>query len=90
MPTKNINLTDELNEYVDNQVGTGRYGNASEVVRAGLRALQQDEKEDQAKLQALREALIHGEQSGIARDGVFERFLAKIEEYERVKVPSGT
>ncbi len=40
MPTRNVNLTPELNAFVDGQLKTGRYQNASEVVRAGLRALE--------------------------------------------------
>ena len=37
MPTRNVNLTDELDRFVAKKVKTGRYENASEVVRAGLR-----------------------------------------------------
>ncbi len=72
MPTRNINLTPELDEFVDAKLQSGRYANASEVVRAGLRALEEDEREDQAKLEALRSALQAGEESGIADGDVFE------------------
>ncbi len=68
MPTRNINLTPELDEFVDAKLQSGRYANASEVVRAGLRALEEDEREDQAKLEALRAALEEGEK-GPFRDG---------------------
>ncbi len=68
MPTRNINLTPELDEFVDARLQSGRYANASEVVRAGLRALEEDEREDHAKLEALRAALEEGEK-GPFRDG---------------------
>ena len=42
MPTRNVNLTDELDRFVAKKVKTGRYQNASEVVRAGLRTLERD------------------------------------------------
>ncbi|MEO8901546.1 MAG: type II toxin-antitoxin system ParD family antitoxin, partial [Polyangiaceae bacterium] len=38
MPTRNVNLTDELDRFVAVKVSSGRYENASEVVRASLRA----------------------------------------------------
>jgi len=40
----NVSLTPELEKFVDDTVATGRYGSASEVVRAGLRALEQEEQ----------------------------------------------
>jgi putative addiction module CopG family antidote len=43
MPTRNVNLTDELDRFVAKKVRSGRYENASEVVRAGLRTLERDE-----------------------------------------------
>ena len=60
MPTRNINLTEYLDRFVEAVVTTGRYGNASEVVREGLRLLEQREKEDQAKLDWLRKAAAEG------------------------------
>jgi antitoxin ParD1/3/4 len=45
MPTRNVNLTDALDQFVVSTVEAGRYENASEVVRAGLRALQERELE---------------------------------------------
>ena len=44
MPTRNVNLTDALDQFVSAKVESGRYENASEVVRAGLRALQEREQ----------------------------------------------
>ena len=80
MPTRNINLTPELDQFVDTRIRNGRYANASEVLRAGLRALEEDEKEDQARLEALRNAVQAGEESGIAEGDVFE----EVRDYIRV------
>ena len=66
MPTRNINLTPQMDSYVDAKIRNGEYANASEVLRAGLRALEQAEREDQARLEALRSAVWAGEESGIA------------------------
>ncbi|MGP8187636.1 MAG: type II toxin-antitoxin system ParD family antitoxin [Terracidiphilus sp.] len=66
MPTRNINLTPQMHRFVDAKIRSGRFANASEVVRAGLRALEQGEKEDRAKLEALRSAVLAGEESGVA------------------------
>jgi antitoxin ParD1/3/4 len=73
MPTRNVNLTEELDRFVLKKVKTGRYENASEVVRAALRTLEREEQEYEAKLAVLRTAIDEGDASGIAEDGVFER-----------------
>jgi antitoxin ParD1/3/4 len=78
MPTRNVNLTAELDRFVAASMETGRYENASEVVRAGLRALEEREQLHQAKLAALRRALDQGEQSGIAEGGSFARVRARL------------
>ena len=54
MPTRNISLTREQDEFVDEIVKTGEYQNASEAVRDALRALQQRRKQDELKLELLR------------------------------------
>src|SRR5262245_43334331 len=54
MPTRNINLTDRFDRFVEKQISAGRFRNASEVMRAGLRLLEQQSKEDEAKLTLLR------------------------------------
>lgn len=48
--------------FVSSQVAAGRYQNASEVIRSGLRLLEERE----TKLRALSQALLDGEQSGVA------------------------
>lgn len=58
--TTSFNLGDHFEEFISTQIKSGRYGNASEVVRASLRAMEQEEQ----KLEALRQALIDGENSG--------------------------
>ena len=73
MPTRNVNLTDELDRFVIKKVKTGRYENASEVVRAGLRTLEREEREYEAKLAALRSAIDEGDSSGVAEGNVFGR-----------------
>ena len=73
MPTRNVNLTNDLDRFVATKVKSGRYENASEVVRAGLRTLEREERQYEAKLAALRAAIDEGDASGIARGNVFGR-----------------
>jgi antitoxin ParD1/3/4 len=73
MPTRNVNLTDELDRFVQKKVKSGRYENASEVVRTALRALEREEREYEAKLAALRTAIDEGDASGIAEGDAFSR-----------------
>jgi antitoxin ParD1/3/4 len=56
VPTRNINLTDHLDHFVERQVASGRYSNASEIIREALRLLEEQEQERKAKLKALRQA----------------------------------
>lgn len=86
MPTRNINLTPEMDKFVARRIRDGRYANASEVLRAGLRALEEDEKEDQARLEALRAAIQAGEESGIAEGDVFEQVRDYIRNLAEEKV----
>lgn len=79
MPTRNVNLTPALDRFVATRVKSGRYENASEVIRAGLRALQQSEHEDQEKLKALRVAIQAGIDSGVAKGDPFHRLRARIQ-----------
>ena len=73
MPTRNVNLTDELDSFVSEKIESGRYENASEVVRAGLRTLEREEQQYEANLAALRAAIDKGDASGIAEGNVFGR-----------------
>jgi antitoxin ParD1/3/4 len=60
MPTRNINLTEHCDGFVERQISSGRYGNASEIVRAALRLLEEHDQEREAKLKALRRAAKDG------------------------------
>jgi antitoxin ParD1/3/4 len=71
MPTRNVNLTPELDSFVLARVESGRFENASEVVRAALRTLEREERVFEAKLATLRAAIDEGDASGIAEGDVF-------------------
>jgi antitoxin ParD1/3/4 len=73
MPTRNVNLTNELNRFVSSNIESGRYENASEVMRAGLRSLERDQTIHDAKLAVLLAALDEGDASPIAQGDVFAR-----------------
>ncbi len=57
MPTRNVVLTDRQAKLIEKMVSSGRYQNASEVMREGLRLVEQKEAENAAKLKSLREAV---------------------------------
>lgn len=56
MPTRNVVLTDHQATFVEQLVASGRYQNASEVLREGLRLVESRETEEAARLAALQEA----------------------------------
>lgn len=60
MPTRNIVLSQQQHELVEQLVASGRYQNASEVLREGLRLLEQRDAEDAARLATLRAAADRG------------------------------
>ena len=66
-----VSLGDHFAEFIEEQVARGRYGSASDVVRAGLRLLEEQE----TRLRALQTALIEGEQSGQPSPFDFDAFL---------------
>lgn len=57
MPTRNVVLTNHQASFLERLVSTGRYQNASEVLRDGLRMVEQREAEDASRLEALRSAV---------------------------------
>lgn len=66
-----VSLGDHFAEFIDRQVADGRYGSASDVIRAGLRLLEEHEM----RMGALRAALIEGEQSGPSTAFDFDAFI---------------
>ncbi|MFV3129141.1 type II toxin-antitoxin system ParD family antitoxin [Niveispirillum sp. KHB5.9] len=57
MPTRNVVLTDHHEKVIEELVRSGRYQNASEVLREGIRLIEKREAADKAKLEALRTAV---------------------------------
>jgi antitoxin ParD1/3/4 len=76
MPTRNVVLTKRLEKLIETLVESGRYQNASEVLRDGLRLVEQREAEDAAKLDVLREA---------ARVGVTALDRGEFKEFEDIR-----
>lgn len=64
MPKTSISISDHFDGFISSQIANGRYDTASEVIRAALRLLETQEMEFQTKQEALRAALIVGENSG--------------------------
>jgi len=56
MATRNVVLTDHQEQLIEGLVSSGRYQNASEVLREGLRLVEQREAEDKARVKSLRDA----------------------------------
>ncbi len=68
MPTRNVVLTDSQTDLIDRLIADGRYQNASEALRAGLRLLEREE----AEMTALRDRLAAGldeARSGVLAEG---------------------
>jgi len=78
MPTS-VALGSHFETFIREQLQSGRFNNASEVVRAGLRLLEEHEQRHQAELQALRADVAAGKASGSPKpaDKVFARLEAK-------------
>lgn len=60
MATRNVVLSPHQHELVESQVKSGRYQNASEVLREGLRLLEREQAEEEAKVAVLRQAVEQG------------------------------
>ena len=74
-----VSLGDHFESFIDKKVSTGRFQNASEVVRAGLRLLEEEE----AKLSALKKAIKEGMDSGTAKNFDPKKHLAKLKSVRR-------
>ncbi|MDF1775604.1 MAG: type II toxin-antitoxin system ParD family antitoxin [Rhizobiaceae bacterium] len=71
-----IILGDHFDRFVGSQVGSGKYGSTSEVVRAGLRLLEERE----TTISVLQAALIEGEESGMSErtpDDIIQAVIEK-------------
>lgn len=73
MKTTSVSLGSHFTGFIDSQVQGGRYGSASDVIRAGLRLLEEHE----SKVKALQDALNAGLESGEPRPFDFEAFKAR-------------
>lgn len=80
MKNTSISLGNYFDQFVSSQVSAGRYKNVSEVIRAGLRLLEDEE----SKMIALREAIQKGIDSGIAHDFDPEKHLQELKTEKRI------
>ena len=96
MPTRNVVLSDHQHELVETLVQCGRYQNASEVLREGLRLIEERERFEEAKLKALKQAarigwadVSAGRYTDVADDRL-EEFVGQLGRHaaQRVKTPS--
>jgi antitoxin ParD1/3/4 len=71
-----VSLNEHFADFIDEQVDNGTYGSPSEVVHAGLQLLEEHE----AKVKALQDALIEGEESGEPQPFDGEAFLKRMHE----------
>ena len=69
-----ITLGEHFDGFIAHQIESGRYGSVSEVIRAGLRALENTEY----KLEALRQMLTDGEESGTAEYS-YDEFIRELD-----------
>lgn len=77
MPTRNIVLTDRQSGLIERLISSGRYQNASEVLREGLRLVEDREAEQTVRLKALRKAARVGIED--AESGRFRSFISRAE-----------
>lgn len=76
---RSISLGDHFEDFVGDKVSTGRYKNASEVIRAGLRLLEEEE----SKIVALKKAIEEGFESGLAKNFDAKKHLEKLKAGKR-------
>ncbi|HAX41320.1 MAG TPA: type II toxin-antitoxin system ParD family antitoxin, partial [Solibacterales bacterium] len=92
MPTRNVNLTERLDQFVEAGVASGRYSNASEMIREGLRLLEQHQAEVDARLEWLRTAIAEGDEdiaqgryTRLTSEDEVNRFLDDVLEQSRIR-----
>ena len=81
MPTRNVNLTEHFDRFIETGITSGRFSNASEVVREGLRLLEQREQEDRARIEWLRGAAKEGFDAADRGDYVTIRSDREIDDF---------
>ena len=74
-----ISLGNHFEEFIGDKVSTGRFKNASEVIRAGLRLLEEEE----SKIVALKKAIEDGFESGLAKKFNAKKHLEKLKAIKR-------
>jgi antitoxin ParD1/3/4 len=74
-----ISLGDHFEKFVDKRVSTGRFKNASEVIRAGLRLLEEEE----IKIASLKSAIVEGIDSGIVNNFDPKTYLSRLKAAKR-------
>lgn len=85
MPTRSVNLSEQQAKFIRRNIEKGHYQNTSEVVRAGLRLLEQQERHDAIKVEALRriakeafEQIDRGDFESVAAEGI-DAFLSRVD-----------
>jgi antitoxin ParD1/3/4 len=81
MKNTSISLGNYFDQFVGSQVAAGRYKNVSEVIRAGLRLLENEE----SKIIALRNAIQEGIDSQRAENFDFDEHLTKLKSEKKIK-----
>ena len=76
-----ISIGNYFDRFIKSRISTGRYKNASEVVRAGLRLLEEEEN----KIMALKEAIHEGIESGLVNDFNPETHLSELKVKKKLK-----
>jgi len=77
-----VSLGSYFDKFVEGRISAGRYKNASEVIRAGLRLLEEEEN----RMVTLRDAIREGKESGIAHDFNPERHLHLLKTQKNGKI----
>lgn len=75
-----VSLGSHFEQFINSSIAQGRYKNASEVIRAGLRLLEEEDEEHRLKVQALKEAIYAGLNSGPAEEFDSVEFLRLLNE----------
>ena len=74
-----ISLGDHFEDFIDKKVSTGRFKNASEVIRAGLRLLEEEE----TKIVSLKSAIVEGIDSGLVKNFDPKKHLSRLKAAKR-------